>query len=314
MMVLTYSCMRRLCSLASQWCHQSRSECRRRLSIAAFLHSFKKRHYHIVSPGHVSPLRKVPESIPKPLYALNGSDDVVPREAEVKSAVQIAGMRRACALAASLLQFAGSYLQVGMTTDEVDRAVHEKCLARGAYPSPLLYKGYPKSICTSVNNVACHGIPDDRPLCDGDIVNVDITVFYEGFHGDTSATFLIGHVDEAGQKLVEVARRCRDAGVAVCRPGTNLRGIGKAISKCAEAEGCSVIPEFCGHGIGEYFHGPPDIIHIDYATTGKMRAGMTFTIGGCEIKGRDSRADGVLAGCLFSSQLAGRTGKKEASN
>ncbi|XP_076444233.1 methionine aminopeptidase 1D, mitochondrial-like [Babylonia areolata] len=278
--IMTYTCLKHLTSaLASQVCQHKHREIRRHLSILPLLHSLRKRQYHIVSPGKVTPVRTVPDTIPKPLYAVHGSGAIMaPSKAEVKTDEQVEGMRRACALAANLLRFTGAYLEVGMTTEEIDSAVHEKCIAMGAYPSPLLYRDYPKSVCTSVNNVLCHGIPDSRKLCDGDIINVDITVFYKGFHGDTSATFLVGEVDEAGQRLVEVARRCRDVGVAVCRPGMEFGEIGHAIEKCAIAAGYTVVPEFCGHGIGEYFHGQPDIVHIDYPNSLTMKPGMTFTI------------------------------------
>lgn len=249
-------------------------------SISSVLHSLKKRQYQVVTPGVVSPIRKVPDSVAKPAYAIDGASAILsPTEPELKTKEQIEGMRSACALAATILKFAESFIKVGMTTDEVDQAVHEKCVMEGAYPSPLLYKGFPKSVCTSVNNVTCHGIPDDRKLCDGDIVNVDITVFYEGFHGDCSSTFLVGNVNEAGQRLVAVARQCRDIGIAVCRPSAKFREIGQAISKHASSNGYTVIADFCGHGIGSYFHGPPEIIHVDYPSKGWMLPGMTFTIG-----------------------------------
>ncbi|KAL8592036.1 hypothetical protein ACOMHN_060529 [Nucella lapillus] len=277
---MTHTCLRHITSaLASQVRHHKTAEFRRHLRIISLIHSLRKRQYHIVSPGKVGPLRAVPDSIAKPLYAIHGSKAITaPPEAEVKSDKQVEGMRKACALAANLLRFTAAYLEVGMSTDEVDSVVHEKCLSMGAYPSPRLYRDYPKSVCTSVNNVLCHGIPDDRKLCDGDIINVDITVYLEGFHGDTSATFLVGEVDEEGQRLVDVARRCRDVGLAVCRPGAQFSEIGRAINNCARSAGYSVVPEFCGHGIGEYFHGQPDIVHIDYPNKLKMKPGMTFTI------------------------------------
>uniref|UniRef100_K1RFW3 Methionine aminopeptidase n=1 Tax=Magallana gigas TaxID=29159 RepID=K1RFW3_MAGGI len=151
---------------------------------------------------------------------------------------------------------------VGVTTDEIDEFVHQMCIDNGAYPSPLMYNHFPKSICTSVNNVACHGIPDLRPLEDGDIINVDITIYKNGVHGDVSKTYLIGAVDEKGRQLVEVTEKCLYAGIAQCRPGQKFLAIGTAIRDLAKANGFSVIPAFCGHGIGHEFHTPPDIVHI----------------------------------------------------
>ncbi|KAF6727634.1 Methionine aminopeptidase 1D, mitochondrial [Oryzias melastigma] len=148
-----------------------------------------------------------------------------------------------------------------MTTDEIDFIVHQETIRHNAYPSPLRYGGFPKSVCTSVNNVVCHGIPDSRKLEDGDIINIDVTVYLDGYHGDTSETFLIGQVDEVGQRLVETARRCRDEAIAVCRPGAQLCVIGNTISEIVQANGFQVCPYFIGHGIGSSFHCHPEIWH-----------------------------------------------------
>jgi len=165
-----------------------------------------------------------------------------------------------------------------MTTDEIDELVHESSVSHGAYPSPLSYRGFPKSCCTSVNNVACHGIPDSRPLQDGDIINVDITVYLNGYHGDTSRTFLIGQVDEQGRRLVQTAERCRDEAVNICRPGQSFCSLGNLISSIAREAGFCVVPVFCGHGVGRQFHELPDIFHFENQEPGKMETGMTFTI------------------------------------
>jgi len=157
--------------------------------------------------------------------------------------------------------------------------VFDMSMAHGAYPSPLNYKGFPKSVCTSVNNVVCHGIPDDRPLADGDIINVDVTVYLNGFHGDCSSTFLVGDVDEAGRRLVQVTEECLAIGLDCCRPGAPFCTIGDAIYRHAFKSGFTVVPAFTGHGIGSYFHGPPDVYHVPnpwYRRT--MAEGMTFTI------------------------------------
>lgn len=149
-----------------------------------------------------------------------------------------------------------------MTTEEVDKFVHTKAIENNAYPSPLRYCGFPKSVCTSVNNVACHGIPDDRPLMDGDIINVDITVFLNGYHGDCSKTFLIGNVDERGRYLVEHNEKCLEETIKCCRPNQPFNAIGKSISSYAAKHDLRSVPAFIGHGIGSFFHGPPEIFHF----------------------------------------------------
>ncbi|CAB1326590.1 unnamed protein product [Coregonus sp. 'balchen'] len=142
--------------------------------------------------------------------------------------------------------------------------VHQETIRHNAYPSPLRYGGFAKSVCTSVNNVVCHGIPDTRQLQDGDIINVDVTVYLEGYHGDTSETFLIGCVDEVGRKLVKTAMKCRDEAIAACKPGAPLCVIGNTISDIAHSNGFHVCPYFIGHGIGYYFHCHPEIWHHDH--------------------------------------------------
>nr|XP_020752007.1 methionine aminopeptidase 1D, mitochondrial isoform X2 [Odocoileus virginianus texanus]XP_020752008.1 methionine aminopeptidase 1D, mitochondrial isoform X2 [Odocoileus virginianus texanus] len=165
-----------------------------------------------------------------------------------------------------------------MTTEEIDALVHQEIISHDAYPSPLGYGGFPKSVCTSVNNVLCHGIPDSRPLQDGDIINIDVTVYYNGYHGDTSETFLVGNVDECGKKLVEVARRCRDEAIAACRAGAPFSVIGNTISQITHQNGLQVCPHFVGHGIGSYFHGHPEIWHHANDSDLLMEEGMAFTI------------------------------------
>ncbi|KAL9848658.1 methionine aminopeptidase 1D, mitochondrial isoform 2-T2 [Geothlypis trichas] len=217
--------------------------------------------YSVVWPAMVSPARQVPKHIKKPDYVTTG---VVPDwgdDIEIKNEDQIQGLRQACQLARHVLLLAGKGLKVGMTTEEIDSIVHHEIIRQNAYPSPLGYGGFPKSVCTSVNNVVCHGIPDSRPLQDGDIINIDVTVYYNGYHGDTSETFLVGNVDKSGEKLVEVARKCRDEAIAACRPGAPFSVIGNTISSLAWQGGFQVCPFFVGHGIGSYFHGHPEVWH-----------------------------------------------------
>ncbi|CAI5762153.1 methionine aminopeptidase 1D, mitochondrial isoform X1 [Podarcis lilfordi] len=234
--------------------------------------------YSIVWPALVSPAHPVPKHIKKPDYVTTG---VVPSWGdyiEIKNEDQIQGLRQACQLARHVLLRAGKSLKVGMTTEEIDCLVHHEIIRQDAYPSPLGYGNFPKSVCTSVNNVVCHGIPDSRPLQDGDIINIDVTVYFNGYHGDTSETILVGNVDESGQKLVEVARKCRDEAIAACRPGAPFSVIGNTISHIARQNDLRVCPYFVGHGIGSYFHGHPEVWHHENESDLLMQEGMAFTI------------------------------------
>jgi methionyl aminopeptidase len=198
---------------------------------------------------------------------------------DIKSPKEIDLMRTACRLAADTLLLVGDKIRPGMTTDELDRIVHDDTLRQGARPAPLHYRGFPKSVCTSVNEVVCHGIPDATALKNGDIVNVDVTHIYEGFHGDTSATFYIGTPSPEARHVVEVARRALDIGIAEVRDGARLGDIGGAIQDYVEREGCSVVRDFVGHGIGRKFHEEPQVKHYGKRGTGdRLRSGMTFTI------------------------------------
>lgn len=227
----------------------------------------------------MSPERVVPDYILKPDYYFERNypaDQEGP--GEIKSDEQIAGMRNACKLAANILNEAGKILKVGMTTDEIDAFVHESTIAANAYPSPLRYLSFPKSVCTSVNNVACHGIPDSRPLQDGDVINIDVTTYLDGFHGDCSKTFLVGSVDERGRYLVEITEACLNAAIKICGPEQPLNLIGRTISNFAREKRLNVLPQFIGHGIGSYFHGPPEVLPFENSFIGLMQPGMTFTI------------------------------------
>jgi methionyl aminopeptidase len=231
-----------------------------------------------VLEGRISPWRPVPTDIARPDYAESGEPGRR-SESMVKTADVLARMRRAGAIAAEVLAEAGAAVAPGVTTDDLDAIAHKAYVDRGAFPSTLNYHGYPKSICTSVNEVICHGIPDDRPLEDGDIVNIDVTAYIGGVHGDCSATYLVGDVDEASKKLVEVTRQCRDLGIAAVAAGRPISDIGRAIEDHAKAHDYGVVRMFIGHGIGETFHMLPNIPH--YFTPGAstlMQPGMTFTI------------------------------------
>jgi methionyl aminopeptidase len=197
----------------------------------------------------------------------------------VKSPDVIARMRRAGRVAAEVLAETGAAVRPGVTTDELDAICHDACITQGVYPSPLNYQGYPKSLCTSVNEVICHGIPDSRPLEEGDIVNLDVTVYVDGVHGDTNATFLVGEVDEASRRLVAVTRECLWLGIEAVRPGQPISDIGRAIDAHATEHHFGVVRTFVGHGIGQHFHMEPSVPH--YFTPSAltvMQPGMTFTI------------------------------------
>ena len=231
-----------------------------------------------IRPGRVSPMRAVPPEIERPPYADSG--EVVRRpEPVVKAAEVIERMRVAGRIAAEVLELAGAAVAPGITTDEIDELVHTELIRRGAYPSPLNYHGYPKSVCTSVNEVICHGIPDDRALVDGDIINLDVTAYIGGVHGDNNATFFVGDVDDESRQLVEVTRHSFDEGIAAVRPGRPISDIGRAIQAVAEPAGYGVVRAFIGHGVGEQFHTDLQIPHYyDPAFSRMMEEGMTFTI------------------------------------
>jgi methionyl aminopeptidase len=225
----------------------------------------------------------MPDAIDKPTWA-NGGRLERWDEPRVKSPDVIERMRRTGQEAADTLAFLGSLCQPGVTTDEIDMACHNEAIRRGAYPSPLEYPGsgtspYPKSLCTSVNEVICHGIPDSRPLADGDIVNLDVTLFKEGVHGDTNATFFVGNVDELSRRLVVVTRDSLMRGIDAAKPGRPINEIGRAIQACAESQGFGVVRDFVGHGIGEQFHTDLQICHYYHPRlTDEIEPGMTFTI------------------------------------
>ena len=231
----------------------------------------------LLHPGRQSPARQVPANIPRPEYV--GKKAPTLGEHDVKDADTIARMRVACQLAAQALEEVGGHVRPGVTTDYLDAVGHEFLVARGAYPSTLGYRGYPKSLCTSLNVVICHGIPDDTVIRDGDIVNVDITAFIGGVHGDTNATFLAGDVEEESRLLVERTREAMMRGIRAVAPGRPLNAIGRVIESYAKRFGYGVVRDFTGHGIGRTFHSGLVVPHYDDpSSTAPMEVGMTFTI------------------------------------
>lgn len=221
----------------------------------------------------------MPRSIARPEYV--GRPAPAPfTGSEVKSAETVERIRTASRIAAQALAEVGRHVAPGVTTDELDRVGHEFLVARGAYPSTLGYRGFPKSLCTSVNEVVCHGIPDSTELADGDIVNVDVTAFTGGVHGDNNATFLVGEVDEDSRLLVERTRTALERAVRAVRPGREVNVIGRVIERYAARFGYGVVREYTGHGVGEAFHSGLVVPHYDsapdHATV--IEPGMVFTI------------------------------------
>jgi len=231
----------------------------------------------LLNPGRLSPTRHVPASITRPEYV--GKKQPTLGEADVKDADTIERMRVACRLAAQALEEVGRHVQPGVTTDYLDKVGHEFLIERGAYPSPLGYRGYPKSLCTSLNEVICHGIPDDTVVSDGDIVNLDITAYIGGVHGDTNGTFLAGNVDEESRLLVERTHEAMMRGIRAVAPGRSMNVIGRVIESYAKRFGYGVVRDFTGHGIGTTFHSGLIVPHYDDpGSSVTIETGMTFTI------------------------------------
>lgn len=189
------------------------------------------------------------------------------------------GMRKACRLTAACLDELADFVKPGVTTDAIDRFVFEYGMDHGAIPATLNYRGYTKSTCTSINHVVCHGIPDAKPLKEGDIVNIDVTYVLDGWHGDSSRMYPVGQIKRAAERLLEVTHECLMRGIAAVKPGARTGAIGAAIQTYAESQRCSVVRDFCGHGVGRLFHDAPNILHYGSPNEGvEMRPGMIFTI------------------------------------
>lgn len=198
----------------------------------------------------------------------------------IKTAEQIEGIRRSAKLAGEALVYIEPYVKAGVTTEYLDQLIHQFIVERGAIPATLNYNGYTKSSCISLNEVVCHGVPSPKTtLKDGDILNIDVTTILDGYFGDTSKMYTVGTVSPEAQKLIDATKHCLDLGIQQVRPGNYVGNIGAAITRYAQAQGYSVVYEFCGHGVGVAFHEEPQIDHAARKNSGpKMRAGMTFTI------------------------------------
>lgn len=230
-------------------------------------------------PGRISPIRAVPASIPRPEY-VGKKAPAKYTGSYVQNPIQIAKIRAAGKIAAEAIQHVGRFVQPGVTTDELDRIGHEFLIAAEAYPSTLGYRGYPKSLCSSVNEVICHGIPDDTVLQSGDIVNIDITAYKDGYHGDSNVTFLVGDVSQEVKDLVDRTKIALDRAIASVAPGRQVNIIGRTIEAYAKRFNYGVVRDFTGHGIGEAFHSGLIIPHYDSAPlySDVMEVGMVFTI------------------------------------
>ena len=239
-------------------------------------------------PAHVTPQMRIPDHIAKPDYALHPEGRSAVEEAEKQGRVpqipvhepeEIAKMREVCAIGREVLDIASRFLRAGVTGDEIDRIVYTACVEREVYPSPLNYYKFPKTLCVSVNECICHGIPDCRPIQEGDIVNLDISVYKDGFHADLNETFFIGEVDEDSRKLVKCAFETLANIVPFIKPGAMYRDLGTVITRTAAQNQCAVVRAYCGHGVGRLFHCAPNVPH--YAknkAVGIMRPGHIFTV------------------------------------
>ncbi|EJD05903.1 methionine aminopeptidase [Fomitiporia mediterranea MF3/22] len=243
----------------------------------------------------LSPTRTVPDHIPRPDYADDGESKserlAMGSPPRILSPEEIEKMRTVCRLGREVLDIAAAAIKPGITTDEIDDIVHQATIERNAYPSPLNYRRFPKSVCTSVNEVICHGIPDRRPLLDGDIINIDVSIYFDGivmtilildlgYHADLNGTYAVGDIDEDSKLLIRTTRECLDEAIKICKPGALFRDIGKVIEPIAKRNGCSVVRQYTAHGVNNLFHGNPTNIphYAKNKAVGTMKPGMTFTI------------------------------------
>ncbi|ORX33733.1 peptidase M24, structural domain-containing protein [Kockovaella imperatae] len=232
----------------------------------------------------LSPYREVPKHIQRPDYAddprgVSACEMAERRTIQVCTPQEIEGIRKVCRLSRDVLDIIASHVRPGITTDELDRICHEECIKRDAYPSPLNYNRFPKSVCTSINEVICHGIPDQRPLVEGDIINLDVSLYHGGFHGDVNGTYPVGKVDEESAELMATTKRSMEAAIAICKPGVAYRDIGNKIEEIIKPKGYGIVRRYTGHGIHHLFHCLPNIAHYGGSKTpGKMEVGHVFTI------------------------------------
>ncbi|XP_063679130.1 methionine aminopeptidase 1D, mitochondrial-like isoform X2 [Bolinopsis microptera] len=245
------------------------------------------RQYTVVGLDSVSEMNRVPSSIVLASYHKNGIPPPRPPVIDIKSRDEVAKLREAGHITGGILDKVMEMAQVDITTDELDKFGHDQIVTQGAYPAPLNYRGFPKSICTSVNNVLCHGIPNSRQLQDGDIISIDVSIFYKGVFGDCCSTKVVGKGDSIAHQLTAVAKDSTLAAINQCRPGVRICAVGNTISDHADEAGFSICKEFIGHGIGSYFHGLPEVYHYTNNHGPILRPGMVFTIEPIIMEGRD---------------------------
>lgn len=232
-----------------------------------------------LKPGKPTPILTVPESIERPEYAWKDTVHEAEGEPFVQTPEVIQAMREASKIAANALKVAGEAVEPGKTTSEIDEIAHQYMVNHGAYPSTLGYRGFTKSCCVSLNEIVCHGIPDSTVIQDGDIVNIDVTAYKKGVHGDTNATFLAGDVSEEHRLLVERTREATMRGIKVAKPGREINVIGRVIESYAKRYGYSVVTDFTGHGVGPTFHNGLVVLHYDSnAYRNVLEPGMTLTV------------------------------------
>ncbi len=232
-----------------------------------------------LTPGKPTPIRKVPASIERPEYAWKDEVQENVGEPLVQTAETIERMREASKIAANALAVAGAAVKPGVTTDEIDRVAHEFMCDHGAYPSTLGYRGFEKSCCVSLNEIVCHGIPDTTVIQEGDIVNIDVTAYKNGVHGDTNATFLAGEVTQEHRDLVERTYKATMRGIKAAKPGREINVIGRVIESYAKRFGYNVVTDFTGHGVGTTFHNGLVVLHYDSdAYRDVLEPGMTLTV------------------------------------
>jgi len=235
-------------------------------------------------PSYVSPQMKMPSGWSMPDYATHSEGISLcerngQKQVPILVGEELAKMKEACRLGREVLDIAARFMRAGITGDEIDRVVWQACVDRKCYPSPLNYFGFKKSVCVSPNEVICHGIPDCRPIEEGDIVNLDVSVFYAGYHADLNETFFIGECDEDAHRVVKTAYNALFAAAQCIRPGTFYRDLGNAIHVEAVKNNCAVVTTYCGHGVGELFHGPPKVPHYrKNKAVGVMKPGHVFTV------------------------------------
>ncbi|TEB23750.1 methionyl aminopeptidase [Coprinellus micaceus] len=267
----------------------------------------------VFGTSHI-PRRSVPSHIPRPPYA--SGRKLTPEEQNFRGKIQLGGeqeqgVREAAALAKKVREYAGSLVKVGVTTDEIDEAVHNYIVEHGAYPSPLGYQDFPKACCTSVNNVVVHGIPDCYRLVEDDVINIDITLYLNGYHGDTSQTFDVGNADDSGKHLIAVTNDALWAGIRACGPGKPFKGIGRAIYDSLKNKPFCVSSQFTGHGIGPVFHSQPWIVHTANEEPGIMQPGHIFTIEPAVIQGFDPKSWIFPDGWTASTENCARAAQAE---